>query len=64
MQGNEGGERRRARGASRAGLKEALDDAARQLPPDSVGKTFRVVNIEIDVANPRVGEYRVDIEGP
>ena len=62
MQGNEGGERRRARGKSKTGLKEALDNAAEQLTPDAVGKTFKVVNIEVDIANPRVGEYRVEIE--
>ena len=62
MQASDGGEKARAHGASKAGVKEALDEAARRVPPHAVGKTFRVVNMEVVIGNPRIDEYRVDIE--
>ena len=62
MPEHEPGEKQKAHGKSKQGLKEALEDAAGQLPPDAVGKTFKVVQIEVEIANPRVGEYRVIIE--
>ena len=62
MPEHDAGSKPKAHGRSKHGLKEALDDAATKVAPGSVGQTFRVVEIEVEIANPRVGEYRVTIE--
>jgi hypothetical protein len=40
-------------------LKEALDDAARQVPGDALGEYQ--VELYVEVGNPRISEYRVTI---
>lgn len=41
------------------GLKEALDDAARQVDPDALGDYK--VELVVSVGNPKINEYKVKI---
>ena len=50
------------KGASPHGVSDAIRDAATKLPDSEKGKVYWVSRIEVELSNPNIREFRVELQ--